>query len=469
MDDTLFAAKLETLCRQRLGGGGPLAGLRRLSGGASMESWRFAWGDEALILRRLPERLNKDDAAIDSASLSLDDQANVIELAGAHGVIVPAVRARLIPDDDLGEGFIMACAPGEALPQVLLRDPAYRDALEGLPQQWAAQLAAIHAIDPARLPASFQYRTPAAMLAELEAQWRDLGGTSPIYALAFGWLERALPQPVEPRLCHGDFRMGNLLVTPDGLSAVLDWELAHLGDPVQDLAFGCIPSWRFGRYDKVLGGFAQPVDMLRHYTAITGQQVDPARFRFWLVYSCLWWGICCLIMADIWRRGDDSGPERLVIGRRVSEVEIDLLLMLADDLPPPETPFDWPSAVLPAETGVPSDSALVEAVSRWLDASIAAKASNHEKFEAKVAVNALGMAARGVSFGPVFAARQGQRIEALGGTPISLVTQLRADPTSVNPALHQHLRMLAVENCLIDQPRYAGLEQAQQLWSYAVT
>lgn len=434
-----------------------------------MESWRFSWGDDALILRRLPEGLNRDDAAIDSASLSLDDQANVIDLAGAQGVIVPAVRARLAPDDGLGEGFVMACAPGEALPQVLLRDAAYGDALAGLPRQWAAQLAAIHAIDPAQLPASFTYRSPAVMLADLEAQWSALGGNSPVYALAFGWLERALPRPVEPRLCHGDFRMGNLLITADGLSAVLDWELAHLGDPVQDLAFGCIPSWRFGRYDKVLGGFGQPEDMLRHYSALTGQTVDPDRFRFWLVHSCLWWGICCLIMADIWRRGDGSGPERLVIGRRVSEVEVDLLLMLADDLPAPDVPLDWPSLEPANETGVPSDAALIDAVSRWLDTSVAGKVSGHEKFEAKVAVNALGMAVRGATHGAAFAAAQAVRLHDLGCSDQALVKQLHTDPASVTPQIHQHLRMLAMENCLIDQPRYAGLAKAREVWSLSVS
>lgn len=465
MDDTLFTTKLETLCHATLGGTGPLAGLRRLSGGASMESWRFDWGDEPLILRRLPVGLNRDDAAIDSASLSLADQADVIELAGKHGVTVPAIRARLTPADGLGEGFVMACAPGEALPQVLLRDADYASALAGLPQQWAEQLAAIHAIDPALLPGSFVYRSPATMLADLEAQWHGLGGCSPIYALAFGWLNRALPEPVPPRLCHGDFRMGNLLVTPQGLSAVLDWELAHLGDPVQDLAFGCIPSWRFGRYGKVLGGFGQPYDMLAHYTALTGHAVDPARFHFWLVYSCLWWGICCLIMADIWRRGDDAGPERLVIGRRVSEVEVDLLVMLADDLPAPPAAMAWPVAEPGPESGVPSDAALVGAVSRWLDASIAARTSGHQRFEAKVAVNALGMAARGAALGPVFAANQAQRLAALGCDRQALVARLRADPTSLTAPMHDHLRRLAVENCLIDQPRYAGLAEARKLWS----
>ncbi len=465
MDDTAFAERLETLCSNRLGGAGPLTELKRLSGGASMQSWRFAWGDELLILRRMPEGLRGDDAAIDSGALSLDGQADVIESAVAHGVIAPAVRARLTPEDGLGEGFVMACAPGEALPQVLLRDPAYGQALEGLPQQWAQQLAAIHGIAPARLPAALAYRSPAQMLADLEARWRDLGGVSPVYALAFGWLERALPEPVEPRLCHGDFRMGNLLITPDGLSAVLDWELAHLGDPVQDLAFGCIPSWRFGRYDKVLGGFAQPEAMLQHYEAITGTPVDPARFRFWLVYSCLWWGVCCLIMADIWRRGDKAGPERLVIGRRVSEVEIDLMLMLSDDLADVPAPMDWPLTDIAPENGVPSGAALIDAVSLWLDSSVAAQASGHQRFEAKVAVNALGMAARDAALGPGLRASQAKRLEVLGYDAAGLVAALRLDPAHATPAVHHHLRRLAAENCLIDQPRYAGLPIARATWS----
>lgn len=465
MDDTLFTASLETLCRERLGGAGPLTGLQRLSGGASMQSWRFTWGDEALILRRMPEGLSGDEAAIESASLSLEGQADVIERAGECGVMVPAVRARLGPGDGLGEGFIMACAPGEALPQVLLRDPAYTPALKDLPRQWAEQLAAIHALPLDRLPSELGCRSPAAMLQELERRWRALGGNSPVYALAFGWLERALPDPFEPRLCHGDFRMGNLLVTPEGLSAVLDWELAHLGDPVQDLAFGCIPSWRFGRYDKVLGGFAQPEDMLAHYEALSDTQVDPARFRFWLVYSCLWWGVCCLIMADIWRRSAGDGPERLVIGRRVSEVEIDLLLMLADDLPSPHAPLLWPDMATPPDNGVPGAAALIAAVSGWIDTTIAADAKGHARFEVKVAVNALGMAARDAAMGPRFAAQQQQRLADIGQKGETLAASLRRDPGAVTAIVHDHLRQLAVENCLIDQPRYAGLTVARDLWS----
>ncbi|MCG6119914.1 MAG: DUF6285 domain-containing protein, partial [Blastomonas sp.] len=231
------------------------------------------------------------------------------------------------------------------------------------------------------------------------------------------------------------------------------------------LAFGCIPSWRFGRYDKVLGGFAQPHDMLVHYEALTGVTVDPARFRFWLVYSCLWWGVCCLIMADIWRHSDKEGPERLVIGRRVSEVEVDLLLMLADDLPLPGAPMPWPHADAPPDTGVPSAAALIGAVGGWLDRSVIAEAQGHARFEAKVALNALGMAARDAAIGPVFTARQRQRLETVGHDGETLAALLRGKPDAVTADLHDHLRQLAVENCLIDQPRYGGLAVARSLWS----
>lgn len=460
-----FTQRLETICRTRIGGDGPLIGLQRLSGGASMQSWRFCWGDAPLILRRMPEGLSGDEAAMDAAALSLDGQADVIERAGQHSVNVPAIRARLVAGDGLGEGFIMACAAGEALPQVLLRDPVYRDALAALPKQWAEQLAAIHAIPVEGLPAELTYRTPSQKVAQLEDRWRALGGISPVFALAFGWLARAVPDPATPHLCHGDFRMGNLLLTPEGLSAVLDWELAHLGDPVQDLAFGCIPSWRFGYYDKVLGGFAQPDAMLSHYEALTGTAVDPARFRFWLVYSCLWWGVCCLAMADIWRRSENEGPERLVIGRRVSEVEIDLLLLLAEILPRSSEPLDWPDLQEADDTGVPGSAALIGAVSRWIDTAVVAKASGHARFEAKVALNALGMAARDAASGTVLAQRQQQRLEALGLTAEMLVNRLRRDPASMDAAVGGHLRLLAVENCLIDQPHYAGLAAARAAWA----
>ncbi len=460
----MFSAALETLCRDRFGAG-HLAGLQRLSGGASMESWRFVWGGEALILRRLPPGLQASDATVDSARISLSDQADLIALAGRHAVQVPAVRARLTAADGLGEGFIMACAPGEALPQILLRDPVYRRALDGLATQWAEQLAAIHRLPVDALPDGIARTTAAQLLVDLEARWHALGGTSPVFALAFGWLERAVPAPVTPALCHGDFRMGNLLITPDGLSAVLDWELAHLGDPVQDLAFGCTPSWRFGHYDLPLGGFARAENLLEHYAAITGTPVDPARFRFWLVYACLWWGVCCLTMADIWRQSDDASPERLVIGRRVSEVEIDLLLMLGDDLPAPIHAFALPNCAIAADTGVPAGHALIDAVRAWLDQRVISASSGHARFEAKVAANALQMAARDAALGTRFADAQAQRLAHLRLDESELNALLRSGPGTVIPAIHDHLRQLAVENCSIDQPHYAGLRKASEIWS----
>ena len=75
---------------------------------------------------------------------------------------------------------------------------------------------------------------------------------------------------------HGDFRHGNLIIGPDGVRAVLDWELAHLGDPMEDLGWICVNSWRFGEIDKPVGGFGTREELFAGYEA-AGRRVDPER------------------------------------------------------------------------------------------------------------------------------------------------------------------------------------------------
>jgi aminoglycoside phosphotransferase (APT) family kinase protein len=150
-----------------------------------------------------------------------------------------------------------------------------------------------------------------------------------VFELALRWLRDRDPGPSqEVTLVHGDFRHGNLIIGPDGVRAVLDWELAHLGDPMEDLGWVCVNSWRFGQIDKPVGGFGTREELFAGYEA-AGRRVDPHRVMFWEVMGTLRWGLMCCGMMQRFRRSPAHSLERAMIGRRSSETEIDLLRLLA--------------------------------------------------------------------------------------------------------------------------------------------
>ena len=338
-------------------GGGEVRDLRRLSGGANMETWAFDWvpaegvvegaakgtaesaaksavesAAEPLILRRLPAGI-ADGGADALLPLDLGVEAALLRLATAGGVPVPAVRAELNPGDGLGSGYLMARLPGEALPQKLFRDGRFADALAGLAADCGRALAAIHALPTDRLPAELPRAAHGARLDRLQALLADFGDVSPVLQLALGWLrERAPAAPAQPCLVHGDFRCGNLLVTPAGLEAVLDWERAHLGLPAEDLGYLCANVWRFGRSERPVGGFGHYEELLRAYREAAGWAPAMAALHYWEVFAALDWGLVCLTMLDLHRSGRDPSLERAAVGRRLAEAEIDLLLLLEDHL-----------------------------------------------------------------------------------------------------------------------------------------
>ena len=150
-----------------------------------------------------------------------------------------------------------------------------------------------------------------------------------MFELALRWLRERDPGPSsEVTLVHGDFRHGNLIIGPDGVRAVLDWELAHFGDPMEDLGWICVNSWRFGEIDKPVGGFGSREELFAGYEE-AGRKADPDRVMFWEVMGTLRWGIMCCGMMQRFRTGPDHSMERAMIGRRSSETEIDLLRLLA--------------------------------------------------------------------------------------------------------------------------------------------
>jgi aminoglycoside phosphotransferase (APT) family kinase protein len=317
---------LAQLARDRLGGLG-VADLTRLSAGATQEIWRFslieASGATPLILRRAP-----GGDRVSQTAVGLETEARLIEAAGALGVPVPPVRWVLGPEDGLGHGFIMGFVEGETLGGRIARGEVLAPIRPFLARQCGEILARIHAIDPAAFP-TLRRMDPAEQIAQYKEAYRGTGWPRPVFDLALRWLsDHCPPPPAQPRLVHGDFRNGNLMVGPDGVRAVLDWEIAHVADPMEDLGWICVNAWRFGVVERPVGGFGMREELWAGYEAAGGAPVNRDRAKFWEVFGSLRWGVMCASMTAAFRTVDPS-VERAVIARRASENEIDLMRLLA--------------------------------------------------------------------------------------------------------------------------------------------
>jgi aminoglycoside phosphotransferase (APT) family kinase protein len=234
----------------------------------------------------------------------------------------------LQPHDGLGTGFIMQRVEGETIARKILRDEKFASARPQLARQLGMVAAGIHGLPLAKLP-KLRRMTAAKEIAELDRDYRSFERPRPVFELALRWLRDRDPGPSpEVTLVHGDFRHGNLIIGPDGLRAVLDWELAHTGDPMEDLGWICVNSWRFGEIDKPVGGFGTREELFAGYET-AGRRVDAGRVKFWEVMGTLRWGVMCCGMMQRFRIGPEHSIERAMIGRRASETEIDLLRLLA--------------------------------------------------------------------------------------------------------------------------------------------
>jgi aminoglycoside phosphotransferase (APT) family kinase protein len=293
--------------------------LEPMAGGSSRELWSFDAvlpnGDRVpLVLRRDPE--GREDAG------GRQREWEVLRAAHAHGVPVPEP---LWKHD--GE-IVMRRVEGEAIPRRIVRD--HRPVHGKLVEQLAEAAAKTHAVPLAEVPEIPVPEDHPALAAidELERQLEGTGEAHPALELGLRWLRAHLPTRREPALVHGDFRLGNFLVGEDGLTAVLDWELCHAGDPIEDLGWMCIRSWRFGNDERPAAGLGTRNRLRERYTAASGQEVDPADLRFWEVFGNVRWGVICIVQAGVHLSGEQPSLELAAIGRRICEPEWDLLAML---------------------------------------------------------------------------------------------------------------------------------------------
>ena len=372
-----------------------------LSGGASKETWSFdAVAPDGtrtgLILRRdVPGRPSDPAGA--------HREAAVITSAQHAGLLVPEL---LFITDAAGIGpgaLVMRRVPGETIARKILRDGDYAEAREALVGQLAEFAAGLHALGPTAFLAQ---PDPLAQLREQLDSFglAPSGQHSEVFEQALDWLSVHQPPERDPVLVHGDFRLGNLIVGPDGLRAVIDWELTHLGSPAEDLGWLCVKAWRFGSAPPV-AGLGSRQELLAAYRAAGGADISPAELHWWEVLGTLRWGVICLSQAWTHLSGAHRSVELAAIGRRVCEQEWDLLLLLdpnsagrAAASRPRPAGTGQPS---PAPYGRPTATELLEAVREYLLGSVLPQTSGQLSFHARVAANAVAIVLRELELGSV--------------------------------------------------------------------
>ena len=286
--------------------------LRRLSGGASRETWQFTANGRSLILQR--------QRPGDSRNMLVE--AGVVSAARRGGVPAPELIVARRRDDGMAF-MVLEAIDGETIARKIQRDDDFAPARPRLAADFGHALARIHALDPQLvdgLEATDQLTYYTDVLG-------SLGQPHPVLELVHNWLVDTRPTSNRNSVVHGDFRLGNIIVGPDGLRAVIDWELAHLGDPMEDLGWLCVKAWRFGGAAPV-AGLGEYDELFAAYEAAGGGPVDAVVVHWWEVLGTWKWAIMCILQASVHLTGTTRSHELAAIGRRVCENEHDLLRSL---------------------------------------------------------------------------------------------------------------------------------------------
>jgi aminoglycoside phosphotransferase (APT) family kinase protein len=322
--------RLRAAIATRLGPPGDVLDLTRLTGGATKATWAF---DAVIGAQRLPlilqlsapRRLAPDDPAGRLPRVHGEAEGTLLRAVAGAGVPVPGVRLVLDPADGLGAGCVTDRVDGETLGRRVIQDERLAGARARMTAQCGEILARLHRIDASRLPVLAPHGA-ADQVALYRDIWDSFDHPHPAVELGFRWAAEHAPGGAPTTPVHGDFRTGNFVVGPDGIRAVLDWELAHLGDPMEDLGWLCVKTWRFGGA-RAVGGFGERAALVEAYERAGGSPVEPRHVQFWEVFGCLKWSVMCMMKGQ---RGQRT-LEALAIGRRTEEPVHDLLELILSE------------------------------------------------------------------------------------------------------------------------------------------
>jgi aminoglycoside phosphotransferase (APT) family kinase protein len=189
--------------------------------------------------------------------------------------------------------YVMERLPGEAVVPAPRADGSgpFGDAERlALGRQVVPALAELHAVDWRKLGLDFLgVPPPGRFAAERElSRWEERirrAGLplAPMLASALHWLRANVPESQEVTLVHGDYRLGNFLIEDAKLTGILDWEMVHLGDPIEDVAWCCSMLWRAGT--PFAAALLPQEEFVAAYEAASGRSVEPARLQFYTILS----------------------------------------------------------------------------------------------------------------------------------------------------------------------------------------
>lgn len=405
---------------RRVLGAAAVEGLTPLSGGASRETWAF----DAIRTdgRRDELVLRRDPPGRPGEPRSMAREARAIAAASAAGLAVPEVL--LVAEEDApwgSAGLVMRRIPGETLARRILRDDAYATARGVLVEQLGRFAAGLHALPPdgvVDLPAPDPLDAVRTILAGVDDH-------SAVFGLALDRLAAAPPPARKPVVVHGDLRLGNVIVGPTGVRAVLDWELVHAGSPAEDLGWLCVKAWRFGAAPAV-AGLGDREELLAAYRAAGGADIGLDELRWWETYGTLRWGAMCMWQARAHLSGARRSVELATIGRRVCEQEWDLLHLLEPEACAAALRETTPRSAddTPAPHGRPTARELLEAVREFLTDEAMPALPADLAFRARVAANAVGIVERELDAAPP---------PEPGSTPDSLARHVLAKLAVANP------------------------------------
>ncbi len=445
---------------------GGLTKAERLSGGASQETYRIeVIKDGKPLTLAMRRSAGGEEPPEDSPYPGLAVEAKLMQVAKAAGVPEPEVYYVLQAEDGLGPGFIMEWLDGETLGARINKVPELDEIRPKLAYECGQVLARIHNIDltATGLENELETHSTEEFVHTMWDRYQEMDTPQPMIDYSARWLLDNLPPENKFCLVHNDFRNGNIMVTPNGINAVLDWETALIGDPIRDLGWICTNSWRFGRRELEVGGFGKLEDLLAGYEVESGIKVDPAHVKFWEVFGSYWWAVGCLGMAARWREGLDATVERPGIARRSSECQVDCANLIIPG------PVELVSECEPLSSlDLPNTEELLVSVRDFLRQDLRAELQGRNNFLSLVASNSLDIVLREMKLGPAHLAKEMSRLKDLLGTegPLlelrcKLSVAIRDGSMSLDhPGLADHLRNTVVNQLAIDQPRYSGLAAA---------